>query len=109
MNWVTPDAPDVIHANWASSEIPSGFLRIAYDGVRATFFYKTTAAEPWTQMLLRSHAGQPDLDAQRKVKPLEVEMHWPGEGVPVFIEALPGGTAVEGVKLSFSAGPVGID
>ena len=105
VNWVVPGEPgNPIHVNWLQSEIAAGFLRIQYDRTRVSFFYRATPDDEWTQMVRTGRQGQPILvDGQRQ--PLVLTPGWT-TAVPLFINALPGGSRSDRYTLSFKTGSV---
>jgi hypothetical protein len=82
VNWTDPDNPSVLGVDFLPTAITAGFLQIHYDGTRVTFFYRTSLAQAWT-----------------RVGPV-LTPGWTA-AVPMFIQALPGGTMADGYTLRF--------
>ena len=101
VNWVVPEDPERIHVNYVESTLASGFLRIRYDGTRVTFFFRASAPDPWTPMQVLSEPG-----AGAQAGSAGIPMRWPAAGVPLFLQACPGGTRGDRYTLSFAADPV---
>ncbi len=84
VNWVVPgEAGRSVHENGSPSKIAAGYLRIRYDGVRVSFFYRASPADAWTQM------GKTSLTPG-----------WRG-AVPVLVFGAPGGNRSDRYSLSF--------
>ena len=99
VNWSIKDSSGSwsdIYVNYIQSEILSGELRIQYDGTQVTFFYRTLVTDPWIQMLKTGSGGIPLPGDQ----PLVIAPGWT-DGVPIFVQAVPGGVATDNYKLSF--------
>jgi hypothetical protein len=104
-NWVNPDEPgNPIHVNWLPSEISAGFLQIRYDGARVTFFYRSQPTDRWAPVVETTKGGQPLGFSGR---PFVVTPGWTTP-VPLFINALPGGTPSDRYTLSFKIGAIDI-
>ena len=109
VNWTTADAPGRIRVNWMPCDWTSGFLQLRWDGKRVSFHYRASAAGPWTPMLARDPDGQPLLGPGRQPTPLVLEVQAPGEGVPLFIQGLPGGKGPEGYSLGFTVDGIDLE
>jgi hypothetical protein len=108
VNWVLPSNPNPnrIYVNYVQSEIPSGSLQLRYDGTDVSFFYRTVDADPWTQMVITGQGGQPVLD-HGATQPLIITPGWT-TAVPMFIQAVPGGTTNTPYNLSFKVDNVNV-
>jgi hypothetical protein len=103
VNWrfrISDNEWSEIYVNYVRSDITSGFLQLRYDGTHVTFFYRTLKTDPWTQMVITAQGGQPVLDANGQTQPLVITPGWT-TAVPMFIQALPGGTDGDSYTLSF--------
>lgn len=106
VNWVDPGEPgNPIHVNWLQSEIAAGFLQIRYDGRRVTFFYREKPTDAWSPVLETNRTGQPV--GPRSGRPLVLTPGWTAP-VPLFVNALPGGSESDHYRLAFKIGPIDV-
>jgi hypothetical protein len=93
VNWafqINGDQWSNIYVNYVQSDITSGEFQLRYNGTDVTFFYRTAETDPWTQMVITGQGGQPVL-SDGQTQPLIITPGWTA-AVPLFIQAIPGGT-----------------